>query len=295
MATKACPALRSNQTKMPLFSQACTYANAALRGPRNSIRRRTSCKICDNMRVHRLTNFRRHESKKQYICAYCPNHFRTKNEVERHQNSLHLRRHSWSCAALDGPGAGLHLSITHAGGADTCGYCGKKFAENPPQWEERAKHMIQVHRFGECDKAKKLFRADHFRQHLKHIHAGVSGEWTNLLENSCMKDEPLPEKRVAASNQESAQRQVNHTTGLLAVLFQVLVRWCRPKLRKNHARLEWHCQCGQQFWGDFESDEPEKLHRLADELQQHGFAVDTTIKSTTTSGISSTTGTTASP
>jgi hypothetical protein len=50
-----------------------------------------------------------------------------------------------------------------------------------------------VHKFGECNQAKKFFRADHFRQHLKHSHAGTSGKWTNLLENACMRDEPLPQ------------------------------------------------------------------------------------------------------
>jgi hypothetical protein len=43
---------------------------------------------------------------------------------------------------------------------------------------------------------KKFFRADHFRQHLKHSHQGTSGKWTNVLENACVKDEP-PEKRVS--------------------------------------------------------------------------------------------------
>ena len=51
-----------------------------------------------------------------------------------------------------------------------------------------------VHKFGECNKAKKFFRADHFRQHLKHSHAGSSGKWTNMLENACMKDEPSPDE-----------------------------------------------------------------------------------------------------
>ena len=55
-----------------------------------------------------------------------------------------------------------------------------------------------MHKFGECNQAKKFFRADHFRQHLKHSHAGTSGKWTNMLENACMKDEPPPKERVAS-------------------------------------------------------------------------------------------------
>ncbi|RMY07472.1 hypothetical protein D0867_09333 [Hortaea werneckii] len=134
-----------------------------------------------------------HESEKQYTCAYCPNRFKNKNEAERHQNSLHLRRHSWSCAALTGIEAAFHRSSA-ASNTDICGYCGEEFS-NPPQWAIRADHLNRVHKFGECNQAKKFFRADHFRQHLKHSHAGTSGKWTNTLENACMKDEPPPEKR----------------------------------------------------------------------------------------------------
>ncbi|KAI6711223.1 hypothetical protein JHW43_006216 [Diplocarpon mali] len=150
-----------------------------------------------------------HEAEKQYECAYCRNRFKNKNEAERHQNSLHLRRHSWSCAALSGYAAAFHNSPTRPDEADTCGYCGDDFPRSglsPPSmagprvavatdqdWEVRIAHLQDVHKLGECNHTKKFFRADHFRQHLKHSHAGTSGKWTNVLENACMKDEPLPE------------------------------------------------------------------------------------------------------
>ncbi|ORX98533.1 hypothetical protein BCR34DRAFT_628380 [Clohesyomyces aquaticus] len=138
-----------------------------------------------------------HELEKQYTCQYCPNRFKNKNEAERHQNSLHLRRHSWSCAALAGVRAAFHPSPTHAAAADMCGYCGEEFT-NPANWDVRSEHLNHVHKFGECNQAKKFFRADHFRQHLKHSHAGTSGKWTNMLENACMKDEPPPKDRVGS-------------------------------------------------------------------------------------------------
>ncbi|CAI6338595.1 unnamed protein product [Periconia digitata] len=140
---------------------------------------------------------RAHESEKQYTCQYCPNRFKNKNEAERHQNSLHLRRHSWSCAALAGVHAVFHASPTHSSVADVCGYCGEEFPR-PANWEARTEHLNHVHKFGECNQAKKFFRADHFRQHLKHSHAGSSGKWTNMLENACMKDEPPPKERVGS-------------------------------------------------------------------------------------------------
>jgi len=128
---------------------------------------------------------------KRYQCQYCPNRFKNKNEAERHQNALHLRRHSWSCAALAGVQAAFHPSTAHPAAADVCGYCGEEFP-NPANWGARAEHLCQVHKFGECNQAKKFYRADHFRQHLKHSHAGTSGKWTNLLETACMREEPAP-------------------------------------------------------------------------------------------------------
>jgi hypothetical protein len=79
-----------------------------------------------------------------------------------------------------------------------CGYCGEEFP-NPADWAIRSEHLNHVHKFGECNQAKKFFRADHFRQHLKHSHAGTSGKWTNMLENACMRDEPPPQERSIAS------------------------------------------------------------------------------------------------
>jgi hypothetical protein len=68
--------------------------------------------------------------------------------------------------------------------------------------EARIQHLVESHKFGECNHAKKFFRADHFRQHLKHSHAGTSGKWTNMLENACMKDEPLPEPNPGRITEE---------------------------------------------------------------------------------------------
>jgi len=154
---------------------------------------------------------RNHESEKQYSCQFCNNRFKNKNEAERHQNSLHLRKHSWSCATLNGQYASAFYASTTIPPADnapsqppppppgqlvafdTCGYCGEQFPNDPaPDWDARATHLTNVHKFGECNQSKKFFRADHFRQHLKHSHAGTSGKWTNMLETSCMKEEPNP-------------------------------------------------------------------------------------------------------
>lgn len=150
---------------------------------------------------------------KQYTCQYCSNRFKNKNEAERHQNSLHLRRHSWSCAALSGSyeaafhPAGIPATLaSQPSSHDACGYCGEEFPNFPRRnWDLRIEHLTNVHKFGECNQAKKFFRADHFRQHLKHSHAGTSGKWTNMLENACMKDEIPPEPRAGSGSDQSTR------------------------------------------------------------------------------------------
>ncbi|KAJ4022653.1 hypothetical protein NW766_001697 [Fusarium irregulare] len=172
------------------------------------------CECCPKKpkRFETLEELNAHEAEKQYECSFCGNRFKNKNEAERHQNSLHVRRHSWSCSALSGYDRAFHDSTNRPGEADTCGYCGDEFTRsgrgpgtgalnggNAPRhateqdWDERIRHLQEVHKFRECNSSKKFFRADHFRQHLKHSHAGTSGKWTNMLENACMLEEdPTP-------------------------------------------------------------------------------------------------------
>lgn len=148
--------------------------------------------------------YRAHKDEKQYGCAYCCNRFENLNEAERHQNSLHTRRNSWSCAALSGYEAAFYPSSRTPNKADTCGYCGEEFQRTGPiddlgikiaserDVELRIEHLTDGHKFRECNYAKKFFLAEHFRQHLKHSHAGIIGKWTNIIESACLRIEPLP-------------------------------------------------------------------------------------------------------
>ncbi|RKF61452.1 putative c2h2 finger domain-containing protein [Erysiphe neolycopersici] len=168
-----------------------------------------------------------HEQEKQYECAYCRNRFKNKNEAERHQNSLHLRRHSWSCTALSGYAAAFYNSSMLPGEADTCGFCGEDFPRSridsgifvitKQDWDNRINHLTEIHKFGECNHDKKFFRADHFRQHLKHSHAGTSGKWTNMLENACMRDEPVQNPIGSSENINSGGSQISSCDSVSAV------------------------------------------------------------------------------
>ncbi|GAO19556.1 hypothetical protein UVI_02014510 [Ustilaginoidea virens] len=125
-----------------------------------------------------------------YMCECCP------KKPKKFQTAGELRY------------VGLRSRTTQPGEADTCGYCGNEFSRSGKgpgtgalsggivpkhatyqDWDERIRHLREVHKFRECNSSKKFYRADHFRQHLKHSHAGSSGKWTNMLENACMLEE----------------------------------------------------------------------------------------------------------
>ncbi|KAI1745240.1 hypothetical protein F4680DRAFT_455561 [Xylaria scruposa] len=140
-----------------------------------------------------------HEREKQYECGYCGNRFKTKNEAERHQNSLHIRRQSWACSELHEAGyTHAFRSSAQAGDNTTCCYCGVEVSEISTGddrdllakgiWDARLRHLKDSHKFGECNISKKFYRADHFRQHLRHSHAAVLGDGTSQLEAVCMKE-----------------------------------------------------------------------------------------------------------
>ncbi|KAJ5478893.1 hypothetical protein N7530_004402 [Penicillium desertorum] len=156
-------------------------------------------------------DLRAHETEKQFSCQYCNSRFKNEEEVKRHKNALHLRLYSWSCAALISLRTAFVASMspsyqTSTGAShDVCGYCGKEFPNYPQvDWDSRFEHLTTVHKFGECNNAKKFYRADHFRQHLKHSHAGTSGEWTNILENACMKEEHHKDGETGVSSGASS-------------------------------------------------------------------------------------------
>lgn len=148
----------------------------------------------------------------RYECAYCGKHFKNRNEAERHQNSLHVRLQSWSCSLLSTYDRLFYDSKSQKGQADTCGYCGvdfhrtatTKYARYPSDedWDKRITHIQDHHKFRECNTSKKFYRADHFRQHLKHSHAAVLGDWMDKLEES-RRQEEIPEDFARSSGGQS--------------------------------------------------------------------------------------------
>jgi hypothetical protein len=251
----------------------------------------------------------------------------------RHRYFEHLRGDEWSCFRLRSPKIAFESETVQCKDTqtnleifDVCGYCGMQF----PILNYHC-HLEEAHGSLRCDETYYLF--GDFRQHLMNSHAATPNpvmdsmidrahktapgellvrleqcstvERNNddvsdacaLPEDDFQKDSDVKQRDLLSSLYLKAFELISHpvpTIDKFVTLYQVLIRWCRPRPRRNHSRLEWHCRCGQQFWGDFESDEPENLHRLVSDIQQHGFAVDTTTKTTTASGTSATTGTTTS-
>ncbi|KAJ5845446.1 hypothetical protein N7534_009115 [Penicillium rubens] len=156
-------------------------------------------------------DLRAHEIEKQFSYLYCNCRFKNKEEVKWHENALHLPLYSWSCAALISFQTAFAASMspsyqTSTGPShDMCGYCGKDFPNYPQvDWDGRFEHLTSVHKFGECNNAKKFYRADHFRQHLQYSHAGTSGEWTNILESACMKEQQPKDGETGVSSVASS-------------------------------------------------------------------------------------------
>lgn len=131
----------------------------------------------------------------RFGCLHCSKTFKNKNEAKRHQQSQHIRNQSWSCGAIVNYGIAFHPKILsksqklNEASSDICLYCGDEFSNFPQRnWDQRLEHLSGIHKFDDCNQEKKFFRADHFRQHIKHSHTGRSGTWTSILENVCMKD-----------------------------------------------------------------------------------------------------------
>lgn len=154
---------------------------------------------CDCLWGYKLTCRRLHESENTFRCAYCPYRFNNKDECECHENSLHLRRHSYSCVNITSPEEAFNRT---SDGLSICGYCGEEFRGHHTTIMKD--HLDHVHEFSKCDKAKKFFRADNFRQHLKHSHCVTVDGWVNILENICTNDEPLPQQRSLATAESTS-------------------------------------------------------------------------------------------
>jgi hypothetical protein len=150
----------------------------------------------------------------QIMCQYCPKRFKSKNEMLRHENTFHLPPTSWSCATLLRIEAAFYsISSTNT---DVCGYCGGVFL-NPPQWAVRAEHLNNVHKFRECNRAKKFFRVDHFRQHLKHSHQATGGRWTSMLETACMTQDAVVDLATPYANAEHTSTSTTQPFGSMEI------------------------------------------------------------------------------
>lgn len=87
---------------------------------------------------------------------------------------------------------------------DVCGFCGGGFVRNgggsgngnggeaaaaaavtAAHRAELVSHLESVHKIGDCDRNKKFYRADNFRQHLKNTHVAKPGKWLKALEAVC--------------------------------------------------------------------------------------------------------------
>ncbi|KAK4183042.1 Fez family zinc finger protein 2 [Podospora australis] len=140
-----------------------------------------------------------HETEKPHPCtdAKCNKRFKSPTEAERHINAIHLKNEYWSCRTLEDPLMAFHSETFHGTVVwDVCGYCGSGFVRKEGQEGDQEKqqedyekklisHLGDIHKFGECDREKKFYRADNFRQHLRGTHVAIPGLWLKALETVC--------------------------------------------------------------------------------------------------------------
>ncbi|KAK4139231.1 uncharacterized protein C8A04DRAFT_16048 [Dichotomopilus funicola] len=159
------------------------------------------CNCCPRAPRHFHTSeeLTHHEAEKPHPCTQCKKRFKSPTEAERHLNAIHLKADFWSCKVLENPLLAYHVQTYHGVTFDVCGFCGGEFArkENPNRdsggnvgemvadREALVAHVESVHRITDCDRNKKFYRADNFRQHLKNTHVALPGKWLKSLEKAC--------------------------------------------------------------------------------------------------------------
>ncbi|KAL2259342.1 hypothetical protein VTK26DRAFT_7009 [Humicola hyalothermophila] len=180
------------------------------------------CNCCPRAprRFHTSEELTQHESEKPHACTQCPKRFKSPTEAERHINAIHLKSDSWSCKALENPLLAFQSEIFNGTVWDVCGFCGGGFArkgsasvsrpgggagagagddvtggeggererhefDEDSHRAELLLHLESVHKVGECDRNKKFYRGDNFRQHLKNTHVAKPGKWLKALERVC--------------------------------------------------------------------------------------------------------------
>src|SRR5271156_1730008 len=92
---------------------------------------------------------------------------------------------SWACSAISGFEAAFYPS-SNGPASDICGFCGERFLSGSDR-NRQIEHLINNHKFGECNHSKKFLTAGHFKQHIRFMHGAAMGEWTTDLANKCMR------------------------------------------------------------------------------------------------------------
>ncbi|KAK4244262.1 hypothetical protein C7999DRAFT_17459 [Corynascus novoguineensis] len=152
------------------------------------------CNCCPRAPRHFHTSeeLTTHEAEKPHPCTQCKKRFKSPTEAERHLNAIHLKADFWSCQALEDPLLAYHTQTYQGITWDVCGFCGGEFVRKDNgegvaavDRAELIAHVESVHRIGDCDRNKKFYRADNFRQHLKNTHVALPGKWLKALERAC--------------------------------------------------------------------------------------------------------------
>ncbi|KAF7512578.1 hypothetical protein GJ744_000839 [Endocarpon pusillum] len=109
----------------------------------------------------------------------------------------------WSCAAIYPDEAAFFDCIDDLS-VSVCGLCGE-LVRKSPDVTQRKKHLSNIHKWHTCNRDELFYRADDFRQHLKHSHHAVPGGWSQTLERSARRKVHRPQIPDASNHASPSQ------------------------------------------------------------------------------------------
>ena len=119
------------------------------------------------------------------VAATVPNVSRTATRPNGTRHRFTNRESLGLAPPLRAPEDAFGSVESSRGRLDGCGFCGEEFANWPySDLYARSQHLEQIHRFGQCNHNKTIYRADHLRQHLRHSHASEKGPWLDVIQNA---------------------------------------------------------------------------------------------------------------
>lgn len=127
---------------------------------------------------------------------------------QQHTRMWHHTPDSWSCPRLmKNITPDFFFDTSNAVGITyhACLCCGKEFYEDPPNADERKRHLIEEHKFHEHENSlhtsEKFFRIEKFQLHLANCHH-VQLKYLAEITDICCQEDRAPALAVGCKNEK---------------------------------------------------------------------------------------------